>query len=235
MAACALSAGAREAEYLESIQGLEPEVVRELANTFGALQVAMEYQPYTDLLGPIYMEIGSRSTQKWGGEFYTPHCLTKLMARMTFSADDVPADRPLAVCEPACGSGGTILSLADAMAAKGISPLCMRATCIDINRLSCDMCFVNLTLWGIPAEVIHGNTLSLETWGGWRNFLWWQAHGRTPRLGIVSALDAVVQTLSEPAPTVEATIEKAENFTFDKVGQGGFDFDFGQKEDRKSA
>jgi hypothetical protein len=32
------------------------------------------------------------------------------------------------------------------------------------------MCYINTTLWSIPTVVIHGNTLSLETWGAWPNW-----------------------------------------------------------------
>ncbi len=31
------------------------------------------------------------------------------------------------------------------------------------------LAFVNTTLWGIPARVIHGNTLSGEYWAAWSN------------------------------------------------------------------
>ncbi len=34
--------------------------------------------------------------------------------------------------------------------------------CIDVDRLAALMCYVQLSLWHVPAEIIVGNTLSLE-------------------------------------------------------------------------
>lgn len=82
--------------------------------------------------------------------------------------EQLPKDRPITVCEPACGAGAMILSLAQACSPETRTRL--RVTAIDINKTACDMCFVNTTLWNIPARIIHGNTLSLETWSAWSNF-----------------------------------------------------------------
>ncbi|MCU0750720.1 MAG: hypothetical protein MUF13_14360, partial [Akkermansiaceae bacterium] len=48
----------------------------------------------------------------------------------------------------------------------------LRVTAIDISKVACDMCFINTTLWGIPTEVIHGDTLRLEFRASWRNIHW---------------------------------------------------------------
>ena len=48
----------------------------------------------------------------------------------------------------------------------------IRVTASDISPTACDMSLINFTLWGIPAEVCHQNTLSLETWGHWQNIHW---------------------------------------------------------------
>lgn len=45
----------------------------------------------------------------------------------------------------------------------------LRVTAIDINRTTCDMAFINTTLWGIPTRVIHGNSLSNDYWAAWSN------------------------------------------------------------------
>ena len=42
-------------------------------------------------------------------------------------------------------------------------------TAMDINRTACDMAFINTTLWGIPARIIHCDTLSLKCWAAWSN------------------------------------------------------------------
>jgi len=90
------------------------------------------------------------------------------MARLTLGdMDSFPTEGPITVCEPACGAGAMILSLAEACPPEVRRRL--RVTAIDVNRSACHMTFVNTTLWGIPTRVIHGNALSLECWAAWSN------------------------------------------------------------------
>lgn len=34
---------------------------------------------------------------------------------------------------------------------------------MDVNSIAADMAYIDTSLWGLPAQVIWGNTLSLET------------------------------------------------------------------------
>jgi len=34
--------------------------------------------------------------------------------------------------------------------------------CVDIDRMVALMCYIQLSLWGVPAQIIVGNTLTLE-------------------------------------------------------------------------
>lgn len=139
------------------------------AQALGALVQEMESHPFTDLIGGYYMEFAiSSKGQQWGGEYHTPKPICDLMARMTMGdMESLPADRPITVCEPACGAGAMILSVGEACSPEVRRRL--RVTAIDINRTACDMAFINTTLWGIPCRVIHGNTLSNEYWAAWSN------------------------------------------------------------------
>ncbi|MCE9520267.1 MAG: N-6 DNA methylase [Verrucomicrobia bacterium] len=167
-AACALAAGTREAEYLEAAKRWEKPELELFAEAFGALVAEMESRPFEDLLGPHYMECAvSHKGQQWNGEFHTPKCICDLMARMLVNPSDLPAEGPITVCEPACGAGAMILSLAQACPPEVRHRL--RVTAIDVNRTACHMAFVNTTLWGIPTRVIHGNALSMECWAAWSN------------------------------------------------------------------
>ena len=177
LAACACAAGHREEEYTAEIARWGATEQRLFPKCFAVLVEAMDESPFHDFLGPVHMELGSKSSQQWGGEFYTPPEINRVMARMTLGKIQVPEDRPISVCEPACGSGGMILSVAEAFVEQGFTPLNLQATCVDVSRLATNMCYVNLTLSGIPAEVIHGNTLSNKSWGGWRTIFWPLAKG----------------------------------------------------------
>lgn len=169
MAACALAAQTRETEYLEEAKHWRKPELEAFAQALGALTMEMESHPFEDLLGGCYLEFAlSSQGQRWNGEFHTPKTVCDLIAHMTVGDwESLSADRPIMVCEPACGAGAMILSLAQACPPEVRQRL--QVTAIDINLTACDMTFINTTLWGIPTRVIHGNALSLEYWAAWSN------------------------------------------------------------------
>ena len=170
-AACALSAGRREDEYMAEVDRWEnKDVIRAMPEVFAELVMAMEERPFYDHLGDAYQELRSQSSRTAGGDFYTPHELCRMMANML--RHEPPADRAMELMEPAVGSGRMVMAVAQDFVERGYSPLNLRATCIDVSKSACDMAFINLTLSSIPARVIHGNTLSGETWADHSNPLW---------------------------------------------------------------
>ncbi|KQR40786.1 hypothetical protein ASF71_01050 [Deinococcus sp. Leaf326] len=173
--AAALSFGQQEAVYLDAVKGLTRHDLEVLVRSFRQLVLDMEDRPYTDLLGPLYMEIGHKLDKQYGGEFFTPQAISLLMARMNFSRDMFRAGEVLMCNEPAAGTGGMVLSTAQVLAEDGISPLHMRWVVQDISAQSCWGAYINCTLWGIPAHVVCGNTLSLERRWEWRNRFWHMA------------------------------------------------------------
>jgi type I restriction-modification system DNA methylase subunit len=205
LAACALAAETREAEYLEEAKRWEKPELGLFAEALGTLVMQMEARPFEDLIGGYYMEFAlSQKGQQWHGEFHTPKPICDLMARMTLGdMESLPAEGPITVCEPACGSGAMILSLAGACTPEVRRRL--RVTAIDISRTACDMAFINTTLWGIPTRVIHGNTLSMECWAAWSNI-----HYIMPWLPLalrIQALEALEQ--GEPPKPTEVECIKA--------------------------
>ncbi|MDE2102159.1 MAG: SAM-dependent DNA methyltransferase [Patescibacteria group bacterium] len=169
LAACAVAAQTREAEYLEEVKHWQKPELGLFAEALGSLVREMESEPFTDLIGGYYMEFAlSSKGQQWGGEYHTPKPICDFMAQITMGdMSELPADRPITVCEPACGSGAMILSVGQVCSPEVRRRL--RVTAIDINRTACDMAFLNTTLWGIPTRVIHGNTISGEYWSAWSN------------------------------------------------------------------
>lgn len=82
LAACALSAGKREAEYLAEAKRWSRAELDEFARLLGVLVLEAEAAPITDILGPTYMARSGR-WQQLGGEFYTPQSVPELMAQIT--------------------------------------------------------------------------------------------------------------------------------------------------------
>lgn len=169
LSACALAAQTREAEYLEEARRWERPELDMFAEALGALVLEMESRPFADILGGYYLEFAlSTKGQQWTGEFHTPKPVCDLIAKITLGdLESLPTEGPITVCEPACGSGAMILSLAQACPPEARRRL--RVTAIDINRTACDMAFINTSLWGIPTRVIHGNALTMQCWAAWSN------------------------------------------------------------------
>jgi hypothetical protein len=173
--ACALTAGRNESLYLDAIRGLDAHDLDVIVRAFQQLVLDMEDRPYTDLLGPLYMEIENRLEKQASGAFFTPAALSRLMAQLQFGPDPAALFTPgqiLTANEPTCGTGGMVLSAVQVLVEAGINPLHLRWTVQDLSASSCYGAFLNLTLWGIPTTVVCGNTLKVECLWAWQNAFW---------------------------------------------------------------
>lgn len=167
MAACALHNGlhkdeAREAEYLEIIGRYQSDDQQMFPQLLAHVVTMLDAEP-RDILGPLYMEL--EIANKDAGQFFTPPELSEMMARLTFNEelDKLDTQPFITVHEPACGAGGMILALVKVMIEAGHNPTeKLWVQCIDVDRLAALMCYIQLTLWNVPADVIVGNTLSME-------------------------------------------------------------------------
>jgi len=167
LAACSLHNAllkeeSREQEYLQIIGGYNAPDQQAFPKLLGQLVQILEAEP-RDVLGPLYMELEIASKDQ--GQFFTPPELSELMARMNFGDQLVALkDKPfITLAEPACGAGGMVLACVKVMLAHGMNPAeRLWVQCIDVDRTAALMCYIQLTLWNVPAEVIVGNTLSWE-------------------------------------------------------------------------
>lgn len=166
---CALSHGQQEERYLETIKRHDDKAILEtLPTLFGMLQVEYlenvdETGSWCDPLGTVYEEYSSTAGRKMSGQFFTPIPICDMMARMTMG--EANPDRELWLSDPACGSGRTLL--ATGRLSPAMNNLC-RYVGVDIDRVCAMMCAVNMFYHGLSGAVIHGDTLALKAWGGWR-------------------------------------------------------------------
>ena len=216
LSACALAAQTREPEYLEEAKRWEKQELILFGEALGALVSEMERHPFEDVIGGYYMEFAlSQKGQQWNGEFHTPTTICDLMARMTLGdLSSVPAEGPITVCEPACGAGAMILSIAEVCSPEIRRRL--RVTAIDVSRTACDMAFINTTLWGVPTRVIHGNSLSLECWAAWSNI-----HYIAPWLPLALRKDAE-EAKEQGEPPKQAEVERLKAALHHEQRQFGF-------------
>ena len=120
----------------------------------------------TDVLGPLFHDLELHN--KYKGQFFTPQSVCDMMSLISFDKNLVHEKGYINLYEPCCGSGAMIFGFAKAMAENELNychQLVVTATDIDLKCVY--MCYLQLSLYGIPAVVIHGDTLTLEEWSHW--------------------------------------------------------------------
>lgn len=150
---------AREEEYIKTITPYG-EAGKQFADMFGMLQITMENR-MSDVLGEIYMEsgCGNKST----GQFFTPFHLSELCARLDLN--DADGSRTIELNEPSCGGGGMMIAAAKVLKEKGINyQKIMKVVAQDLDWKAVYMCYVQLSILGIDAVVVQGDTLSEPDW-----------------------------------------------------------------------
>ncbi|WP_165312969.1 N-6 DNA methylase [Vibrio ziniensis] len=150
-----------ENKYLGIIRNYERNEQLEMPKLVGMLVCAFEESGHCDLLGEMYMamEISSKNL----GQFFTPYSLSKLCAKLSLDKQTIETKNFITAHEPACGSGGMIIAQADVMIEEGYNPQeKLLAYCVDVDQTAAMMCYIQLALWGIPAKVTIGNTLTMQ-------------------------------------------------------------------------
>ncbi|EEC1173234.1 SAM-dependent DNA methyltransferase [Salmonella enterica subsp. houtenae serovar 44:z36,[z38]:-] len=178
MAACALHNGIvhspeLENEYLAIVKRHQREDVERLSQLLGILVLGLSVTP-GDFLGRVFMTLELGESQR--GQFFTPYDVSRMMAKMTLTGiDKVMAGKPfITVSEPACGAGGMAIALAEEFVAAGYYlQRQFFVVCVDVDPVAAAMCFIQLTLLGIPAEVITGNSLTLQHTRALRTAAYW--------------------------------------------------------------
>lgn len=160
-------ADVREARYHEIAGKYSDDERTRFVETLAHLTLALE-EEMQDALGELYMslDLGNAGT----GQFFTPYSVSLLSARMTIA--DVSAlisDRGFAtMAEPTCGSGGMVIATAQVFRDAGVNyQKHLHVTAHDIDITAVHMAYIQLSLLGVPAVVVHGDTLSLETRDTW--------------------------------------------------------------------
>ncbi|VTR59311.1 Type I restriction-modification system methyltransferase subunit [Serratia fonticola] len=170
MAACAVHnqvafSQLLEDEYLTLVKRYERDDVNRMGKLLGILCNGLgQQQPiYDDMLGRIFMNLELSDARR--GQFFTPFDISRMMA--TLSVQDLESKLKqatfLTVGEPACGAGGMVIAVAEQFSLAGYPPCQhMFASCVDIDPVAAAMCFLQLALLRVPAEIITGNSLTMQ-------------------------------------------------------------------------
>lgn len=146
----------REKSYLDTISRYSREEVNKFVEMLALLTETLE-SDMEDILGQVYMEAGMGS--KAAGQFFTPFHLSLLCAEL-----EIPKELPegkYTVNEPSCGGGGMIIAVARVLRDRGFDyQRNMDVIAQDLDWKGVYMCYLQLSLLGISAFCVQGNTLS---------------------------------------------------------------------------
>lgn len=147
---------------METVRQYEAKDAERMAMLLAEVVMGLEAES-GDFLGSLFMtlELGEAAR----GQFFTPFCISRMMAEMQLGdIDSLLADKPFfTVYEPACGSAGMLLAIAEALREKGFNPTRhLWVSCTDIDPVASGMAYIQLSLMGIAGEVVTGNALSGE-------------------------------------------------------------------------
>ncbi len=153
----------REARYMKLIAAYDQGEERFVfSRMLGCVIAGLEEEPH-DFLGSAFMELELGS--HWHGQFFTPSSVCRMMAEMIVGerCPEIEERGFVRASEPAAGGGAMVIALSEVLKARGYNPQTqLHVTAVDVDATAAHMCFVQLSLLGIPAHVVVGNTLTLE-------------------------------------------------------------------------
>ncbi|WP_131102978.1 N-6 DNA methylase [Streptomonospora litoralis] len=112
-----------------------------------------------DLLGPLLTLMRTGREAQARGQYYTPASVATMMVGLTGAPREGES-----VHEPACGTGGMLRALAEAMRLEGRDPATVTWAAVDIDPLAVGCLAANVVLWELGPRVLLGvgNSLTDE-------------------------------------------------------------------------
>lgn len=145
----------RVAERLESGRDGEKygAIVGEMIITYSEI-ADNEGAGFYDGLGDLFMELISHGHN---GQFFTPQEVCDMMAQMTYGDMGAAEGEVKSVCDPACGSGRTLLSAAKLNRRNKFYGADIDHTCVKMTVL-------NMLMNSMEGEVAWMDTLAMKHW-----------------------------------------------------------------------
>lgn len=147
--------------YLETVNRYTKEQAEEFSKLLAFLVLGLE-QESQDFLGQVYMSLNLGSQAN--GQYFTPYSVCKFMAEINFTEiESFQNNQLITLSEPCCGSGALIIAFAQTLREHNINyQQNLFVEAIDISEMCFKMTYIQLSLYGIPARVVQGDSLSLK-------------------------------------------------------------------------
>lgn len=146
--------------YLDTVKTYTKEQANEFSQMLALLVSALENE-FQDFLGKVYMSLKIGSSAN--GQFFTPYCVSKMMSEINFIEveEKLKANDFISLSDPCCGSSGMIIAFAETMKNNNYNyQKQLFVEVIDIDEMCFMMSYIQLSLYGIPARVMLGDSLA---------------------------------------------------------------------------
>lgn len=168
----------RENTYVKLMSYYSPEERKQFDDLSNLIIAALDLTKYSaDLLGEIYHELHLHNEHN--DNYFTSINISHLMPDIVIFDKDIIKKRGyISTRVYSCGSGATLIGTANSLYRKKFNPnfnMCCLA--VDNDFICVLMTYIQLSLLGIPAVVIHGDSLARKEYarfytpmyilGGW--------------------------------------------------------------------
>ncbi|MGH1356848.1 MAG: N-6 DNA methylase [Thalassovita sp.] len=118
-----------------------------------------------DFLGEVAGEMGVLNDRL--GQFFTPFEVSRLMAEINLTGIEkkIKEEGFVTVQEPAAGAGGMLIAVADKVESLGFNlETSLWFEAVELSASTFHMCYIQSAARGMAGRVIHGNSLTVETY-----------------------------------------------------------------------
>lgn len=152
----------REAQYRTISKKYTKPDMELFSEILALFVVALEENPDQDFLGELYMclEFGNDTA----GQFFTPYdvcyCMAQITADIPRLTQEIKDKGWISVNDPACGAGALLVAFANVCRKNDINyQTQVLFVAQDIDYLVGMMCYLQMSLLGMPGYVVIGDTL----------------------------------------------------------------------------
>lgn len=136
---------------------------------FKLFDEALERKELRDFLGEIYEDLNLTSEEN--GQYFTPRTISRFMGEILLTdtlKGFIEEKGYVTIMEPAAGSGRMLLSIMEAVEQQNYNhkTQCV-VLAVDRDIRCVHMAYIQLAMYGVPAVVVHGDSLALQEWSRW--------------------------------------------------------------------
>jgi len=158
---------------------------------------------YHDFLGEVFMELNLGS--HWKGQFFTPWNVCRLKAKLVLDNVKKQLEKKLfiSISDPCVGAGALLLAAAQEFREQNINysdRVLFEA--VDIDEVSFFMAYLQISLCGMAASVIHGDSLAMKKFRIWYTPVFF-INNWTEKLKTQRIIDTMINLISLPVPKNE--------------------------------